>query len=94
MYYPHDTMNWATVATKSATSWIHTDTEGFGTTTQPLTGKKYWVMFIRNRFLPHRDTRGDLGATSWAPPLVDYQDHKLDGYMTAEAVVIRPTDVL
>jgi hypothetical protein len=94
MNYPHDMMNWSTVATAFATSWLHADTEGLGTTTQLLTGAKYWAMFTRDRSLPSGDTKGDLGAISYAPPLVDYQDHKLKGRMTAEAILMRPRDAL
>jgi hypothetical protein len=94
MNYPHDMMNWSTVTTASATSWLHSDTEGLGTTTQLLTGAKYWVMFTRDRSLPSGETKGDLGAILFAPPLVDFQDHKLQGRMTAEAIVLRPGDVL
>jgi hypothetical protein len=94
MNYPHEKMNWATVSTKGATSWIHTDTEGFGTSTQLLTGEKLWIAFGPDRNRTPGDTKGDLGATSWAPPLNDYQDHKLRGYLTAEAILLRPTDVM
>jgi hypothetical protein len=94
MNYPHDMMNWSTVTTAGATSWIHSDTEGLGTTTQLLTSEKYWAIFTRDRSLPSGDTKGDLGAISFAPPLVDYQNHKLKGTMTAEAILMRPRDVL
>jgi len=94
MNYPHDMMNWATVTTRSGTSWLHFDTEGLGTTTQLLTGAKYWVMFNRDHSRPHRDTKGDLGAISFAPALAQYQDHELNGWMNAESILLRPGDVL
>lgn len=94
MSYPHDMMNWSTVATRSATSWLHSDTEGFGTTTQLITGAKYWVTFTRDRSRQPGDTKGDLGSISFAPPLDKFQDHALEGWMSAEAILLRPTDVL
>ena len=87
-------MNWSTVTTASGTSWIHSDTEGLGTTTQLLTGAKYWVMFTRDHSLPSGETKGDLGAISFAPPLAEYQDHKFSGWLNAEGIVLRPGDVL
>jgi hypothetical protein len=94
MDYPQETMHWATVATAGATSWIHSDTEGLGTTTRLLTGSKLWVMFYRDPSLPPGDPRGDLGSISFAPPVAQYQNHMLEGYMTAEAVILHPTDTL
>jgi hypothetical protein len=92
--YPLDIMNWATVATRGATSWVHSDTDGLGTVTQLLTGAKYWTMFTRNRSLLPHETNGDLGAIDFAPPLAKFQDHELDGWLTAEAILLGPRDVL
>jgi hypothetical protein len=72
----------------------HFDTEGFATATQPLTGSKYWVNFVRNPNLAPDDTAGDFGSILFAPPISMLQDHKLAGYMVAEAVELRPRDVL
>jgi hypothetical protein len=85
-------MNWATVATKGATSWIHMDDEGFNTSTQPLTGAKYWVLFYRDPTAPLG--YGDMGSIQFPPSYDDFSDHKLAGYMVAEAVELCPGDLL
>jgi hypothetical protein len=87
-------MNWATVTTVAATSWIHADTEGLATSTQLLTGAKYWVAFTRDRSLLPHETNGDTCAISFLPPLAQYQDHQLQGWMAAEAVLLCPGDAL
>jgi hypothetical protein len=87
-------MNWATVTTQCATAWIHKDTEGFATTVQPLTGLKYWVIFTRDPSVGPYSMRGDLGTTSFAPPLAQFQDHDLKGWMNAEAILLGPGDML
>jgi hypothetical protein len=87
-------MNWATVSTEHATSLAHMDTDGFATATQPLTGAKYWVIFSRAPHLDRDDTAGDFGTISFSPPISMLQDHDLAQYMTAEAVELRPGDVL
>jgi hypothetical protein len=94
MYHPSDSMNWGIVSTEGATSHLHEDDEGFGTSTQPITGAKYWVIFDRDRSLKAGKTRGDLGSISFAPPLSMFQDHAVKGWMTAEAVLLRPGDLL
>ena len=87
-------MNWATVVTAMATAWIHQDTQGFATSTQLLTGLKYWVIFTPDPTLRRRSVRGDLRSTAWAPPLRDFQDHILEGWMRAEAILLGPGDLL
>lgn len=92
--HPIDTMNWATVVTKFATSWAHQDTEGFGTSTQILTGRKYWVIFTRDPSVGPQSTRGDLGSISALPLLRDFQDHKFQGFLCAEGIELGPNDLL
>jgi hypothetical protein len=92
--HPIDTMNWATVATKFAVSRAHEDTEGFGTSTQILTGSKYWTIFTPDPTVGPHSTRGDLGSISGFPRLRDFQDHKFRGWMRAEAVLLGPNDLL
>jgi len=70
------------------------DNEGFGTATQLLTGAKYWVSFDRDPDLAPDDTAGDFGSIEFSPPISMLQNHELVGYLTAEAVELRPGDVL
>jgi hypothetical protein len=92
--HPVDLVNWATVATAGATSWVHADTEGFATSTQPLTGSKYWVTFTRDPSVAPHSTRGDMGSASFAPPFAQFQDHNFNRWMVAEAILLGPTDLL
>jgi hypothetical protein len=87
-------MNWGTISTPSAVSHIHSDAEGLGTTIQLLTGEKLWFLFRQARSLASGAAKGDLGSISFCPPIVKYQDHKLVGYFTAEAILLRPRMVL
>jgi hypothetical protein len=70
------------------------DGDGFATSTQLLTGKKYWVVFYRDPSLPASDPRGDLGGISYSQSPTKFEDHDLDGNLVAEAVVLNPGDVL
>jgi hypothetical protein len=76
------------------TSWVHQDTEGFATSTQLLTGLKYWVTFSRDPKVAARSHRGNLGSIAFAPPHRDFQDHMLDGWMSAEGILLGPGDLL
>jgi hypothetical protein len=75
-------------------SRAHLDDAGFVTTTQILTGKKYWVIFDRDLDLADGDTRGDFGSTSWSPNFNDAYGHKFDGYLRAEAIEMVPGTLL
>ena len=88
--HPGDDTIWITAGSKGATSWIHLDNAGFCTFTQVLTGRKYYVVFDRDPSLPHRDVRGDMSSTGWAPTFRDFYDHKLEGFFKAEAVELGP----
>lgn len=92
--HPNDTMNWSTVSTESATSHAHADDEGFGTVVQPLTGAKYWVLFGRDPTLDPDDPRGHSASTSFVPPFEKFLEHRLLGWMIAEAIELLPGDVL
>jgi hypothetical protein len=92
--HPIDIMNWATVATKFAVSRAHQDTEGFATSTQILTGSKYWAIFTRDPTVGPKSTRGDMGSISGLPRLRDFQDHKFRGWFGAEAILLGPRDLL
>jgi hypothetical protein len=70
------------------------DGDGFATSTQLLTGKKYWVVYYRDQRLPDGDPRGDLGGIAYSQSPSKFQDHDLDGSFVAEAVVLNPRDVL
>jgi hypothetical protein len=87
-------MNWATVVTAMATSWLHQEAEGFATSTQLLTGLKYLVVFTRDPKVAARSHRGNLGSIAFAPPLRDFQDHMLKGWMSAEGILLGPGDLL
>jgi hypothetical protein len=73
---------------------MHTDGDGLATSTQLLTGKKYWVVFYRDPSLPNGDPRGDLGGIAYSQSRSKFDDHDLDGSFVAEAVVLNPGDVL
>jgi hypothetical protein len=89
--YPIDAMTWGTVSMKNATIWIHMDDEGFATTTQLLTGKKYWVAFYKD---PAFDGRGDVGGISFVPPHPVVENHDLLGWLTAEAIELCRGNIL
>ena len=81
-----DELIWGTAATANATSWIHMDNEGFGTSVMVTTGSKYWVVYRRDRKLTGDNPRGDLGsidakATNWAT-------NETDGCYEAEDVIL------
>jgi hypothetical protein len=82
------------VATKGATTWLHTDGDGFATTTQLLTGSKYWVVFYQDPSLKSGTVQGDMGGIQCWPPEHMRKDHNFDGYFMAEAVVLTPGDML
>lgn len=92
--YLSDETTWGTVGTRGALSHVHVDDAGFGTSTQILTGKKYWVTFDRDPTLADDDPRGDMGSIAWAPPFADWYKHKLKGYFTAEAIEMVPGTLL
>ena len=92
--YPIDAMTWGTVSTKNATTWIHMDDEGFATTTQLLTGKKYWVAFYRDPSLQTRDSRGDVGGISFVPPHPVVENHDLLGWFAGEAIELCRGNIL
>jgi hypothetical protein len=92
--HPGDDTIWSTAGSKGATSWIHLDDAGFCTSTQVLTGRKYYVIFDRDPGLPRHDVRGDMSSTGWAPPFADFFDHKLPGFFKAEAVELGPRTVM
>jgi hypothetical protein len=70
------------------------DDEGFGTSTQPLTGGKYWVVFYQDPKMPMRETMGNLGSIRFPPDYDRYLAHDIGGFFTAEAVELRPGDLL
>jgi hypothetical protein len=70
------------------------DGDGFATSTQLLTGKKYWVVYYRDRSLPDGDAKGDMGGIAYSQSARKFEDHDLDGSFVAEAVVLNPGDVL
>jgi hypothetical protein len=92
--HPSDDTTWSTAGSCGAASWVHLDDDGFSTSTQVLTGKKYWVIFYRDPSLPDNDRRGDLGAISWLPNHEEYMSHKFGGWLTAEAIEMVPGTLL
>ena len=70
------------------------DNEGFATSTQIITGKKYWVIFMRDSTLLPADPKGDVGSISFTPSYQQFKDHNLAGWFSAEAVELCPGDVL
>jgi len=84
--YLSDDTTWATAGSRGSLSHIHLDDAGFCTSTQVLTGKKYWAVFHRDPALPDDDLRGNMGSIGWSPPFADWYDHKLKGTFTAEAI--------
>jgi hypothetical protein len=59
---PSSELGWGTVGTAGATSWLHIDTEGMGTSSQLLTGAKYWAVFYRDPGLPCGFEAGDMAS--------------------------------
>jgi hypothetical protein len=92
--HPSDDMTWGTAGSRGALSYAHLDDAGLCTSTQILTGKKYWVMFLRDPALPDGDPRGDLGSTKWSPTFLDMYAHKFKGYLVAEAIEMVPGTLL
>ena len=92
--HPANVTNWGTIATRGATSWIHIDDEGFGTSTQPLTGAKYWVIFYPD---PNADPslgHGNMASIRCVPDYETLLKHTLGGYFKAEGILLRPGDLL
>jgi hypothetical protein len=87
-------MNWSTVATTNATSHAHFDDEGFATVVQPITGAKYWVAFSRDPSLDAEDPRAHVGSIFVVPRFDQFMEHRLNGWMVAEAVELLPRDGL
>ena len=94
LYHPSNVTNWGTVATRGATFWIHVDDEGFGTSMQPLTGGKYLVVFYRNKKKESSVGRGDMDSIHCVPVYEQMLKHEFGNYLTAEAVELRPGDLL
>ena len=92
--HPINQTNWGTIATCGATSWIHLDDNGFQTSTQPLTGAKYWVTFSPDDTANMELGHGNMSSIHFCPELEDFLDHKLKGYFKAEADLIWPGDIL
>jgi hypothetical protein len=73
---------------------LHQDGDGFATSIQLLTGKKYWVTAYRDPKLPEGDPQGDMGGIAYSPSQARFDVHDLDGSFTAEGVMLVPGDVL
>lgn len=92
--YLSDDTSWGTVGTAGSTSFMHLDDAGLCTSTQILTGKKYWVIFYRDPSLKKHDPAGDLGSIDWSTSFSDLYEHKVKGYLTAEAIEMVPGTLL
>jgi hypothetical protein len=92
--YLSDDTTWGTVGTRGALSLVHLDDAGLCTSTQVLTGKKYWAVFDRDPTLPDDDPRGDMGSIAWAPTFEDWYYHRLKGIFRAEAIEMGPRTLL
>jgi hypothetical protein len=90
---PSSELGWGTVGTAGATSWLHIDTEGMGTSSQLLTGAKYWVVFYRDPGLPHGYEAGDMASIHFKDQCY-WDEHELTNSFCAEAVTLRPGMVL
>ena len=90
MEHPSNDTAWATAETANAISRAHLDDAGFVTTTQILTGKKYWVVFDHDLELADGDPRGDFGSIGWSPDFDNLYGHNFDGYLRAEAIEMTP----
>jgi hypothetical protein len=73
---------------------MHLDDAGLCTSTQVLTGKKYWVAFSKDSSLGKKDPTGDLGSIDWSPDFEDLYKHNLKGFLTAEAIEMGPRTLL
>ncbi len=94
MAYLSDDTCWGTVGTAGLTSFLHLDDAGLCTSTQVLTGMKYWVAFYRDPSLEKKNPAGDLGTIDWSPPFDDLYKHKVKGFLTAEAIAMGPGTIL
>jgi hypothetical protein len=92
--YLSDDTCWGTVGTAGATTFIHLDDAGLCTSTQVLTGKKYWVSFYKDPSNTKKDTAGDLRTINWSPPFSELHAHNVKGFLTAEAVEMGPGTAL
>jgi hypothetical protein len=84
---------WGTASLKGATSWIHTDDDGFGTVVRVRTGCKYWVLMRKNRNTPQGDYNGNMATRhafgkGWDPL------GPSTGIYEKEGVLLTPDDVL
>jgi len=70
------------------------DGDGLATSTQLLTGKKYWVAFYQDPKLPKGDVKGDVSGIECWPPYDKVQKHDFRHYLVAEAIVLSPRDML
>lgn len=89
---PLQQLIWGTVATAGATSWIHVDDEGFGTSCVPLCGEKYWVVYRRNRNKPSDVLEGDMATVLGRPK--GWMEHEFGEAYEAEALLLRKGMVL
>lgn len=92
--YLSDDTRWGTVGTAGSTSHLHLDDAGLCTSTQVLTGKKYWVAFYRDPALEKKNPAGDLGTIEWSPSFEDLYNHNVKGFLTAEAIEMGPGTIL
>ena len=92
--HPANVTDWGTIATRGATCWIHIDDEGFATSTQPLTGGKYWVIYYPDPNVDGSLGHGNMSSIRCVPDYEELLKHDLGGYFKAEAVVLRPGDLL
>jgi hypothetical protein len=70
------------------------DGDGLATTTQLLTGSKYWVVFYQDPSLKPGSIQGDMGGISCWPQQKKREQHQFEGYFVAEGIVLTPGDIL
>ena len=81
-----DELKWGTAATQHATSGMHEDDDGFGTTVTVKTGAKYWVVAC-----PQSKSANPSHlklSVKWDPLMPDVEDYEM------EVVVLHPGIVL
>jgi hypothetical protein len=90
---PTNSTEWATTATRNATSWPHLDANGLGTQVDNVAGMKYWVLFNRRRDLPSNTSLGNMASIGGLPDEFEPWSAMSDSF-EHEAVVLQPGSLL
>jgi len=90
---PTGDLVWGTVSTKGATTLIHVDDDGLGTSTQLLTGCKYWVSYQRDPRVDVNHGAGNMRSVAFRDH-GEWEDQNMANAFYAEAITLRPRMIL